>query len=67
MGFRSRTEIALPRLTFDGNEAKTASPLLPGVRAVIGKPGPVSYSLLAASIFLILAAVAFVWRRFGAW
>jgi phospholipase D1/2 len=37
------------------------------VRAVTGDPGPVSYSLLAASICLVLATVVFVWRRFGAW
>jgi phosphatidylserine/phosphatidylglycerophosphate/cardiolipin synthase-like enzyme/uncharacterized membrane protein YdjX (TVP38/TMEM64 family) len=35
------------------------------VRAVLTEPGPVSYSLLAADTALIVAAVLFVWRRFG--
>jgi uncharacterized membrane protein YdjX (TVP38/TMEM64 family) len=36
------------------------------VRAVLNEPGPQSYALLAADTALIVAAVLFVWRRFGA-
>jgi uncharacterized membrane protein YdjX (TVP38/TMEM64 family) len=36
------------------------------VRAALGEPGPVSYALLAADTALIVLAVLFVWRRFGA-
>ena len=36
------------------------------VRAVLHEPGPVSYALLAAGVGLIIAAVAYVRRRFGA-
>jgi phospholipase D1/2 len=37
------------------------------VRAVLTQPGPVSYALLMADTALIVLAVLFVWRRFGAW
>jgi phosphatidylserine/phosphatidylglycerophosphate/cardiolipin synthase-like enzyme/uncharacterized membrane protein YdjX (TVP38/TMEM64 family) len=36
------------------------------VRAALADPGPVSYGLLAADTALIVAALLFVWRRFGA-
>ncbi|HEX6319887.1 MAG TPA: VTT domain-containing protein [Burkholderiales bacterium] len=36
------------------------------VRAALSEPGPVSYALLAADTALIVVAVRFVWRRFGA-
>ena len=36
------------------------------VRAALADPGPASYGLLAADTALIVAALLFVWRRFGA-
>jgi phosphatidylserine/phosphatidylglycerophosphate/cardiolipin synthase-like enzyme/uncharacterized membrane protein YdjX (TVP38/TMEM64 family) len=36
------------------------------VRAVLAEPGSVSYALLAADAALIVLAVRFIWRRFGA-
>jgi phosphatidylserine/phosphatidylglycerophosphate/cardiolipin synthase-like enzyme/uncharacterized membrane protein YdjX (TVP38/TMEM64 family) len=36
------------------------------VRAALSEPGAVSYALLAADTALIVVAVRFVWRRFGA-
>ena len=36
------------------------------VRAVLADPGPVTYALLAADAALIVVAVRWIWRRFGA-
>jgi phosphatidylserine/phosphatidylglycerophosphate/cardiolipin synthase-like enzyme/uncharacterized membrane protein YdjX (TVP38/TMEM64 family) len=35
------------------------------VRAALNEPGPVSYSLLAADVAMIVAAALFIWRRFS--